>query len=63
MTKCPSCKGEDLDFDPETTESGDSVECGDCGAQLTVEISRRIRLVVAEDDSEDEDDDQPRPAA
>jgi hypothetical protein len=57
VSRCPSCKSDDVEPDEETAEEGDQVSCGDCGAQLTLTITKRIRLKHTEPE-EDEDSDE-----
>ncbi len=45
--KCPKCK-EPIELNPNTHDEGDSIECPECGAQLTVTLKKGLLGVEPE---------------
>ncbi len=57
MVNCPVCDAA-LDLDVDELDEGDPVDCGECGAELTVASMDPFELQPAEagDDEEDDED-------
>lgn len=57
MVTCPMCDAV-LDFDEDELDEGDDLDCGECGATLTVTSVDPLELAPADEGDEvDEDED------
>ena len=56
MVNCPLCNA-NIDVEEDELDSGDEMNCEECGALLRVSDTDPLELESADDDDEDDDED------